>query len=415
MKIAGKAVLIHPPTISEACLRHSKDFIKAEGLFITVQDKGNNGSIDGVWIAVVTDGSRILSHCDLGVNGISMVIFEKSGLYITEKLTGEFLMEMACTFPKALVRLEDFSSGHAFSYLSRFRARLPLIDDDSQGTGAVVLAGLPPAGRLSSLTPKDHRFLFCGAGSGGVGVAKQVLVFCTLKGLSTEETRSRIWLVDSKGLVYQGREGVADYKQHYAGPPVTDLHIVRFIKPTALIGFSVKGGFTETVIRRMASQTLRPIIFPLSNTSQLSYGGSVISASGSHFQAEGFGGRQWEPGQANNMYIFPYRSSRGADRGLSLGTIPCRAPSFTDSMVVASALGLTESLACDERSLEFIHPRIARYRDVSARVAVRVIRTAHSGTGVDRSTDLRQNAQLLEFIERCGGPDDTPKLTSINN
>ncbi|KAI6129472.1 hypothetical protein EV401DRAFT_2087134 [Pisolithus croceorrhizus] len=350
----------------EACLRHSKDFIKAEGLK------------DGVWIAVVTDGSRILSHCDLGVNGISMVIFEKSGLYITEKLTGEFLMEMACTFPKALVRLEDFSSGHAFSYLSRFRARLPLIDDDSQGTGAVVLAGLPPAGRLSSLTPKDHRFLFCGAGSGGVGVAKQVLVFCTLKGLSTEETRSRIWLVDSKGLVYQGREGVADYKQRetvtprrdYAGPPVTDLHIVRFIKPTALIGFSVKGGFTETVIRRMASQTLRPIIFPLSNTSQLSYGGSVISASGSHFQAEGFGGRQWEPGQANNMYIFPY----------SLGTIPCRAPSFTDSMVVASALGLTESLACDERSLEFIHPRIARYRDVSARVAVRVIRTAHSGT-----------------------------------
>ncbi|KAI6120421.1 hypothetical protein EDD16DRAFT_1895042 [Pisolithus croceorrhizus] len=101
----------------------------------------------------------------------------------------EFLMEMACTFPKALVQLEDkdFSSGHAFSFLSRFHARLPLIDDAIQGAGAVVLAvGFP------SLTPKDHRFLFYGAGCGGVGVAKQVLVFFTLNKLSTEEVRSRI-------------------------------------------------------------------------------------------------------------------------------------------------------------------------------------------------------------------------------
>ncbi|KAI6098378.1 hypothetical protein EV401DRAFT_2038196 [Pisolithus croceorrhizus] len=83
----------------------------------------------------------------------------------------EFLMEMACTFPKALVQLEDkVPLSGTFNH-----SRLPLIDDAIQGAGAVVLAvGFP------SLTPKDHRFLFYGAGCGGVGVAKQVLVFFTL-------------------------------------------------------------------------------------------------------------------------------------------------------------------------------------------------------------------------------------------
>lgn len=98
---------------------------------------------------------------------------------------------------------------------------------------------------------------------------------------------------------------------------MTDLlEIIRYVKPTALLGLStIKGAFSEPVIRRMASQTPRPIIFPLSNPVQLSEctfaealrasGGSVLFASGSPFSTENFGGRRWEPGQGNNMYIFP--------------------------------------------------------------------------------------------------------------
>lgn len=107
---------------------------------------------------------------------------------------------------------------------------------------------------------------------------------------------------------------------------MTDLlDIVRYVKPTALMGLStIKGAFTEAVIRSMASQTPRPIIFPLSNPLQLSEctfaealrasNGSVLFASGSPFPVENFGGREWEPGQGNNMYIFP---------GTSLSNIAC--------------------------------------------------------------------------------------------
>jgi malate dehydrogenase (oxaloacetate-decarboxylating)(NADP+) len=95
-----------------------------------------------------------------------------------------------------------------------------------------------------------------------VGVAKQLMSFFTLSGMNEEEARRQIWLVDSKGLIYVGREGVAEYKmcashvclksdvylmnyiidfarRHYTGPPMKDLaEIVQYVKPTALLGLS---------------------------------------------------------------------------------------------------------------------------------------------------------------------------------
>lgn len=109
--------------------------------------------------------------------------------------------------------MQDFSTDHAFSFLSRFRHRFPSFNDDIQGTGAVVLAGLLSAARLSPLQPREHRILFFGAGSAGIGVAAQLLSFFTINGMSEEEARSRIWIVDSKGLIYDGRENVAEYKK----------------------------------------------------------------------------------------------------------------------------------------------------------------------------------------------------------
>lgn len=108
---------------------------------------------------------------------------------------------------------QDFSTDHAFSFLSRFRHRFRLFNDDIQGTGAVVLAGLISAARLPPLQTHEHRILFFGAGSAGVGVATQLLSFFTLSGMSEEEARNHIWLVDSKGLIYDGRAGVAEHKK----------------------------------------------------------------------------------------------------------------------------------------------------------------------------------------------------------
>ena len=67
-----------------------------------------------------------------------------------------------------------------------------------QGTGSVILSGFTNAARLASaasgLAPSDHKILFFGAGSAGIGVAKQLLSFFTMSGLSLEEARSKIYV-----------------------------------------------------------------------------------------------------------------------------------------------------------------------------------------------------------------------------
>jgi malate dehydrogenase (oxaloacetate-decarboxylating)(NADP+) len=92
-----------------------------------------------------------------------------------------------------------------------------VFNDDIQGTGAVVLSGFLNAAKLSSEAsgqPLDsHRILFLGAGSAGVGVGMQLMSFFTLQGLSVEEARSRIYLVDSQGLVFDDRGPMAEHKK----------------------------------------------------------------------------------------------------------------------------------------------------------------------------------------------------------
>jgi malate dehydrogenase (oxaloacetate-decarboxylating)(NADP+) len=62
--------------------------------------------------------------------------------------------------------------------------------------------------------------------------------------------------------------------------------------------------------------------------------------------------------------------------GLGLAALLCRATSVTDSMVEASSLGLANALTPDERALDLLYPRITRIREISAEIAVAVIRSA---------------------------------------
>jgi malate dehydrogenase (oxaloacetate-decarboxylating)(NADP+) len=116
-----------------------------------------------------------------------------------------------------LCHSQDFSTDKAFKYLERYRHKYPVFNDDIQGTGAVVLSGFINAAKLSSEASgkplKDHRILFLGAGSAGVGVGTQLMSFFTINGLSKEEARDRIYLVDSQGLVYDERGPMAEHKK----------------------------------------------------------------------------------------------------------------------------------------------------------------------------------------------------------
>nr|GAT52593.1 malate dehydrogenase [Mycena chlorophos] len=452
--------IIYTPTVGQACQEFSHNYRRPEGLFVSIKDKGKIKSILNAWpkiddarISVVTDGSRILGLGDLGINGMPISI-GKLSLYVagagirpestipicldlgtntqkylddplylglrkrrvpTDEMTAfmdEFMYEMSVQFPKLLVQFEDFSTDHAFLYLERYRDKYPVFNDDIQGTGAVVLSGFINAAKLASAASgqplTSHRILFFGAGSAGVGVAMQLMSFFTLEGLSEEEARDRIYLVDTQGLVYKARGELAEHKHYFArtdytGPPLKSLlDVIEFVRPTALMGLSTtSNAFTQDVIQTMAALNPLPIIFPLSNPVKLSEctfddavrytNGKVLFASGSPFDALNFQGQTLHPGQGNNMYIFP---------GLGLGAILARCASVTDSMVEASSLGLANSLTPEEEEMNLLYPQIDRIREISAFIAMQVIRAAQTAN-VDRNPDLRRMSDddLLTFVK----------------
>lgn len=253
--------------------------------------------------------------------------------------------------------------------------------------GAVDLSGVPI---------EEQRLVFMGAGSAGVGVAKQLVEYYTRRGLSEQVARDKFWLVDTKGLVTRDRgDKLAEHKKYFArsdnnGHQFHSLEeVIEYVKPTALIGLTATFGvFTESVVRALKASVdsgglgRRPILFPLSNPltkAECTFeqavqwtDGTVIFASGSpfsSFSAKVGDGRviTYNPNQGNNVYVFP---------GLGLGAILAKASRVTDDMVYTAAASLASSLNAEEVHNGLIYPRIDRVRDASVIVAREVMKAA---------------------------------------
>ncbi|KAL8653725.1 MAG: hypothetical protein Q9210_001933 [Variospora velana] len=434
------APLIYTPTVGDACLQWSHNYVQPEGLYLSYSDKGHVASILHNWphhaeITVVTDGSRILGLGDLGINGMGIPV-GKLALYTAcagirpeatlplmldlgtgnkelledplylgskrEKVSAqeerEFMDEVMIAlnekWPGIVVQFEDFKN--PFPALERYQHKYTCFNDDIQGTGAVVLAGIINAVKKSGVPVKGQRAVFMGAGSAGVGVAKQIVEYFMREGLTEDQARECFWLVDTKGLVTNDRgDKLAPHKVYFSrndngGKQYKNLaEVVNYVKPTILMGLSTIGGiFTPELLMKMAQWNKHPIIFPLSNPSANSEctfedaikytNGTALFASGSPFPPFNYKGKSLQPGQGNNMYVFP---------GIGLGTILSKSTVVTQSMIYASAQALSTALSPSERSQGWLYPEIARIRDVSVIVAMGVIRAAEEA-GVDRETRI---------------------------
>ncbi|KAL8930467.1 MAG: hypothetical protein Q9208_000651 [Pyrenodesmia sp. 3 TL-2023] len=434
------APLIYTPTVGDACLQWSHNYVQPEGLYLSYSDKGRVASVLHNWphrvdITVVTDGSRILGLGDLGINGMGIPVGklalytacagirpeatlplmldlgtgnkelledplymgsrrEKASAREEQEFMDEVMIALNEKWPGIVVQFEDFKN--PFPALERYQHRYTCFNDDIQGTGAVVLAGIINAVKKSGVPVKGQRAVFMGAGSAGVGVAKQIVAYFMREGLTEEQARECFWLVDTKGLVTNDRgDKLADHKIYFsrndnAGKQYKTLaEVVDYVKPTILMGLSTMGGiFSPELLKKMADWNKRPIIFPLSNPSANSEctfedavkytKGRALFASGSPFPPETYEGQTLHPGQGNNMYVFP---------GIGLGTILSKSTVVTQSMIYASAEALSTALTPSERSQDWLYPEIARIRDVSVIVAMGVIRAAEKA-GVDRETRI---------------------------
>lgn len=450
--------LVYTPTVGEACLQWSRIYQRPRGLYLSVRERGRIAAALRAWpqrnvaIIVVTDGGRILGLGDLGANGMGIPI-GKLGLYVAcagvnpaqclpvmldvgtdtdavrddpfylgtraprlarpeyDALVEEFVAAAQESFPGVLVQFEVFGNANAFRLLERYRNRVCSFNDDIQGTGAMGLAGLTTALRITGSRLADQRVLFFGAGEANLGIGTIVVAALTRAGLSEADARRRCWFIHSKGLVTQDRAGLAEHKRPFAQDhaPVADLlTAVEAIRPTALIGASGQAGaFTAPVLTAMARHNARPIVFALSNptskaecTAEQAYAatrGRAIFASGSPFAPVTLEGRTYATGQANNSLIFP---------GLGLGVLATRSTRVTDEMYFAAAQALAAQVTSEDLAAGRVFPPAARMRQVASAVATAVAEVGHETrlATVPRPPDLaahiRQSMYAASHPER---------------
>ncbi|MGF1689493.1 NAD-dependent malic enzyme [Photobacterium japonica] len=427
--------IIYTPTVGKACQEFSHRYQKARGLYVTqdnvskMDEQAQHFSGKDIKIIVVTDSQGILGLGDQGVGGMGIPI-GKLSLYTLgagihpahclpialdvgtdnqdllddpmylgiprRRLRGaeykafikEFVHQVKRTFPNAVLQWEDFSKSNAFDNLTDYEEFLPSFNDDIQGTGSVVLAGILGAVKIKQESLADQTYVVYGAGAGGVGVADQIYAGLLKEGCSHTAARDKIFILDSQGLVFDDRDGLDEYKKRYAKPralaegwPVAEpgkvslTELINHHPVTVLLGTSgIGGAFQEEHVQKMMEYTKRPMVFPLSNPTanceavpgdiyQWSDGQAIV-ATGSPFDNVTYNGYDYRIGQGNNVFIFP---------GVGLAAIVSQTSKIPLDMFTTASYALAEQVSDADLQNGCVFPRISQLKDVSLHVASRIL------------------------------------------
>lgn len=460
--------IVYTPTVGLACQQFSHIYRRPRGLFVscplrdsirTVLRNRPNREVD---VIVVTDGERILGLGDQGVGGLGIPIGKLSlytligGIHPSrtlpivldvgtnnqerlndpeyigwrhERITGQeyldfidrFVQAVKQELPDTCLQWEDFATPHARPLLLRYQNELLTFNDDVQGTAAVVLGAAVGASKVAQKNMKDHKIVFVGAGSAAIGVADYLRFAMIEEGLSDKEARSRFWIVDKDGLLDSDRRNLSDEQKTYVRDRNEMAHwprnpngqiglteVISQIEATVLTGLStVKGIFSESIVREMARKTERPIIFPLSNPTSHSEAepadllawteGRALVATGSPFAPVKYGGRSIAIAQCNNVFIFP---------AVGLGLVASKARRVTDQMMLAGAKALGEQSPALRDPSASLLPNVEAIRAVALEVAYGVARKAQEeGLTAERKPEALRQA----LIESQWNPEYLPE------
>ncbi len=446
--------IVYTPTVGEAIQEFSHIYREPRGLVVTESNYRDLDDILSTYsgttkLAVVTDAEGILGIGDQGFGGIAICIgkltlyslaagirpietlpvlfdFGTNNKKLLEdpfylgvrqprtrgakyyEMIDAFVTAFKKRFPEAMVQWEDFSKSTAFDVLERYRDTIPSFNDDIQGTGAMALGGLLAAtdhGRKLA----DQVFLVSGAGAGGIGVASQIMYGLMHVGLTEEQAKERIYVLDSRGLILSDREGLEPYKLPFAhdreklvgwsyateNPNMMDT--IRNAKVTALMGLSGQGGsFNERVIEAVKENTPNPIIFALSNPTDLTEvlphdaicwtDGAATVATGSPFAPVEWKGKVYEIGQGNNTFVFP---------GIGWGVIASGARKINQEMMTAAAVALSTQVTIARIAQGAVFPPISDLELVTTVVA-RAVAEAAFETGVATHSKEQIEAGLAQ-------------------
>ena len=450
--------IVYDPVVADAIRQYDELFMKPQDAgFLSIDhpediEKSLRNASEGrdIKLIVVTDAEAILGIGDWGVNGVAIAIGKlmvytaaaginpnevlplvldvgtdnkqllDNPLYLGnrhERVRGkkyhEFVDKFVETaerlFPNLYLHWEDFGRPNAAAILERYQNKITTFNDDIQGTGIVALAAILGALNISKQKFTNQRVMVFGAGTAGAGIAHQIYEEFMQQGLSSEEAKQHIYLVDKQGLLTNDMTDLTEGQQFFARS-ASDLQVplptlqaaVSAIQPTILIGTSTQAGaFTEEIVKEMAAHTERPIIFPLSNPTELAEAkasdliewtdGRALIATGIPSSPVNYKGVTYTIGQANNALMYP---------GLGLGVIASTAKLVDQSLLSAAAHALGGIVNVSEPGAAVLPP-VNKITSFSQHLAEVVAQHAidHKNTK-ENITDARAAVEHIKWYPR---------------
>ncbi|KRN12362.1 malate dehydrogenase [Fructilactobacillus fructivorans] len=462
--------VVYDPTIADSIENYSRLYVNPQNAaFLSIdhddpetirENLKNTAAGRNIKLIVVTDGEGILGIGDWGTQGIDipvgklMVYSAAAGIDPSEVLpvvmdvgttnkslldnplylgnhqdrdygqkyydfVDKFVKEAEDLFPNLYLHFEDFGRANASNILDKYKDDYLVFNDDIQGTGIIVLAGVLGGLKISGEKMTDQKYLCFGAGTAGVGIAQRVCEEMVQAGLSEEDAKKHFYMVDKQGLLFDDMSDLTPGQKEFArsrsefdnSEDLTDLlSIVKAVHPSIMVGTSTQhGAFTEDVIKEMAAHTERPIIMPISNPTKLAEAtapdlikwtdGRALVATGVPSAPVEYNGVKYEIGQANNALVYP---------GIGLGAIAATATKLNDDMISAAAHslgGIVDSRVPGAAIL----PPVDQLTEFSETVAIAVAQSA-----VDQGITREKISDVKSAVEDEKWYPVYPDLTNLN-
>lgn len=427
--------IVYDPVIAESIEQYSEQFINPQyAAFLSIdhpesietslkQAAGDRK----IRLIVVTDAEGILGIGDWGTNGVDISVGKlmvytaaagidpqtvlpvvldcgsnresllKDPFYLGNRhkriygdhyydFVNRFVETAENLFPDLYLHFEDFGRSNAATILKKYQKTYPVFNDDCQGTGIITLAGILGAMKINREKLTNHTYMCFGAGTAGAGIADRIFREMVAQGLSEKEARNHFYMVDKQGLLFDDMDDLTPEQKPFArarsefdnaGELNNLTAAVMAVKPTILVGTSTAPKtFTEEIVKAMASWCEHPIIFPLSNPTELAEAtaediikwsdGKAMVATGIPAEPVEYNGVTYIIGQANNALIYP---------GLGLGSISVNASLVTDEMISSAAHSLGEFLEINVEGAAVLPP-VSKLTQFSETVAAAVAECA---------------------------------------
>ncbi len=450
--------VVYDPVVADSIEQYNEIFLKPQdAAFLSIDEPENikaslKNAADGrdIRLIVVTDAEGILGMGDWGVNGVDIAIGKlmvytaaaginpaqvlpvsidagtnneellNNPLYLGNRharVEGEtyyefidqFVQSATELFPELLLHWEDFGRGNAATILEKYEDQITTFNDDIQGTGIVVLAGVLGGLNISGEQLKDQTILTFGAGTAGVGIANILLDEMIRQGVPEEEARQHFYQVDKQGLLFEDTEGLTPGQIPFArkrseftnADELTNLEaVVKAIHPTIMIGTSTQpGAFTEEIVKEMAAHTPRPIIMPLSNPTKLAEAkakdliewtdGKALVGTGIPAADVEYNGVTYQIGQANNALMYP---------GLGLGLIASTA-TRVNAEIISQASRALGGIVDVTKPGAAILPPVAKITEFSQTIAETVAKSVVAqNLNREEITDIKEAVESAKWV-----------------